>query len=98
MQQVCLGRMYEVGEFVSQNYALAAKWYRKAAEHVPNRGGAGVARNNLGLLQDFALILHTTDPKRCRFLAPTDTRQSTPYKSATGVPPEFSPTNVCFLP
>ena len=42
--------MYEDGEFVSQNYLLAAKWYRKAAEHVPNRGGAGQGRNNLGLL------------------------------------------------
>ena len=42
--------MYEDGEFVSQNYALAAKWYKKAAEHVPNSGGAGAGRNNLGLL------------------------------------------------
>jgi hypothetical protein len=42
--------MYEDGEFVPQNYALAAKWYRKAAEHVPNLWGAGVARNNLALV------------------------------------------------
>jgi TPR repeat protein len=42
--------MYENGEGVTQNYALAAKWYRKAAEHVPNLGGAGQGRNNLGML------------------------------------------------
>jgi hypothetical protein len=29
---------------------VAAKWYRKAAEHVPDFGGAGQGRNNLGLL------------------------------------------------
>jgi TPR repeat protein len=48
--QFNLAQMYEDGEYVSQNYALAAKWYRKAAEHVPNLGGAGAARNSLGLL------------------------------------------------
>jgi TPR repeat protein len=42
--------MYEDGEGVQQNYTLAANWYRKAAEHVPNLGGAGQGRNNLGLL------------------------------------------------
>jgi hypothetical protein len=42
--------MYEFGEGVQQNYILAAKWYRKAAEHVPDLGGAGQGRNNLGLL------------------------------------------------
>jgi uncharacterized protein len=42
--------MYEDGDGVSQNYAIAAKWYRRAAEHVPNLGGAGQGRNNLGLL------------------------------------------------
>jgi TPR repeat protein len=45
-----LGEMYKNGEGVSQNYVLAAKWYRKAAEHVPDFGGAGEGRNNLGLL------------------------------------------------
>ena len=30
--------MYEDGEGVEQNYALAAEWYRKAAEHVPDLG------------------------------------------------------------
>jgi len=29
-----------------QNYASAAKWYQRAAEHVPDLGGAGPARNN----------------------------------------------------
>jgi uncharacterized protein len=48
--QVSLGQMYEAGEGVTQNYALAAEWYRKAAEHVPDFGGAGQGRNNLGLL------------------------------------------------
>ena len=42
--------MYENGEGVAQNYSLAARWYRKAAEHVPNLGGAGQGRNNLGML------------------------------------------------
>jgi hypothetical protein len=45
-----LGRCYEDGDGVEQNYALAAEWYRKAAEHVPNLGGAGQGRNNLGIL------------------------------------------------
>jgi uncharacterized protein len=42
--------MYADGEGVPQNYALAANWYRKAAEHLPDFGGAGQGRNNLGLL------------------------------------------------
>lgn len=48
--QVSLGQMYENGESVKPNYAVEAKWYRKAAEHVPNLGGAGQGRNELGLL------------------------------------------------
>ena len=48
--QVELGRHYEDGQGVEQNYALAAHWYRRAAEHVPNLGGAGQGRNNLGNL------------------------------------------------
>jgi hypothetical protein len=48
--QVSLGQMYEDGEGVAQNYALAADSYRKAAEHVPDFGGAGQGRNRLGLL------------------------------------------------
>lgn len=42
--------MYEHGEFVSQNYAPGAHWYRKKAERFPDLGGAGQARNSLGLL------------------------------------------------
>src|SRR5436190_1515612 len=42
--------MYENGDAVPQDYVQAAKWYKKAAEHVPDRGGAGGARNSLGFL------------------------------------------------
>jgi TPR repeat protein len=42
--------MYQDGEGVPQNYAQAAKWYRRAAEHVPDLGGASQGRNNLGML------------------------------------------------
>jgi hypothetical protein len=35
---------------VEQNYALAGEWYRRAAHHAPNLGGAGQARNRLGRL------------------------------------------------
>jgi len=42
--------MYQDGEGVPQNYVQAAKGYRMAAEHVPDFGGAGQGRNNLGLL------------------------------------------------
>jgi uncharacterized protein len=45
-----LGRCYEDGDGTDQDYVLAAQWYRKAAEHVPNLGGAGQGRNNLGNL------------------------------------------------
>jgi len=48
--EVELGRRYQDGDGVEQNYALAAEWYRRAAEHVPNLGGAGQGRNDLGLL------------------------------------------------
>jgi TPR repeat protein len=48
--QVSIAQMYQEGDAVSQDYAQAAKWYKKAAEHVPNRGGAGVARSSLGFL------------------------------------------------
>jgi uncharacterized protein len=48
--EVELGDHYQDGDGVEQNYALAAEWYRKAAENVPNLGGAGQGRNNLGLL------------------------------------------------
>src|ERR1700751_2975817 len=47
--EAALGRCYEVGEGVEQNYHLAREWYRKAAEHVPNLGGAGQGRNHLGI-------------------------------------------------
>jgi len=42
--------MYEDGRGAKQGYALAAQWYRKDAEYVPDLGGAGQGRNNLGML------------------------------------------------
>jgi hypothetical protein len=45
--QVTLGQMYENGEGVSQDYGLAAYWYRKAADHTMNLGGAGLGANSL---------------------------------------------------
>jgi uncharacterized protein len=42
--------MFENGEGMQQDYARAAYWYRKAAEHVPDFGGAGQGRNSLGML------------------------------------------------
>jgi len=48
--QVELGRRYENGEGIEQNFKLAAEWYRRAAEHVPDLGGAGQGKNQLGLL------------------------------------------------
>lgn len=45
-----LGQRYEFGEGIEQNYARAAYWFQKAAEHVPNLGGAGQGRNSLGSL------------------------------------------------
>jgi TPR repeat protein len=42
--------MYADAEGVQQDYVQAARWYRKAAEHVPDLGGARQGRNNLGLL------------------------------------------------
>lgn len=48
--QYLLGQMYEEGEGVSQNFSMAAKLYRKAAEHDPDLGGAGQGRYHLGLL------------------------------------------------
>ena len=42
--------MYENGEGVQQDYGSAAYWYRKAADHVPNLGAAGVGANSLAQL------------------------------------------------
>ena len=41
------GQMYENGEGVPQDYGLAAYWYRKAADHTIDLGGAGVGANSL---------------------------------------------------
>ena len=48
--QVSVAQMYEDGDSVPQDYVQAVNWYKKAAEHVPDRGGAGVARSSLGFL------------------------------------------------
>lgn len=48
--EATLGLRYELGEGIEQDYAQAAYWFRRAAEHVPNLGGAGQGRNNLGNL------------------------------------------------
>lgn len=49
--QVSLGDLYESGEGgLRQDYASAAEWYRRAAEHVPDLGGAGQGRSRLGEL------------------------------------------------
>src|SRR5262249_1089182 len=48
--QVELGQKYADGEGVKQSYELAAKWFRKAAEHVPNLGGARQGRHRLAQL------------------------------------------------
>jgi TPR repeat protein len=45
--QVSLGQMYENGEGVPQDYGMAAYWYRKAADHTLDLGGAGVGANSL---------------------------------------------------
>ena len=47
-----LGVRYLDGDGVEQNYVQAAHWFRKAAEHVPDLGGAGQGRNNLGNLYE----------------------------------------------
>ena len=47
-----LGMRYQDGDGVEQNYVKAAYRFRKAAEHIPNLGGAGQGRNNLGNLYE----------------------------------------------
>ena len=50
--QVTLGQMYADGEGVSQDYGSAAYWYRKAADHTIDLGGAGVGANSLAQLYE----------------------------------------------
>ena len=47
-----LGVHYRDGDGIEQNYVQAAHWFRKAAEHAPDLGGAGQGRNNLGNLYE----------------------------------------------
>jgi len=51
--QAELGRRYLRGEDLEQDYGRAVYWYRHAAEHVPDLGGAGQGRNDLGLLYEL---------------------------------------------
>jgi TPR repeat protein len=48
--QLVLGQKYADAEGVEQSYELAAKWFRRAAEHFPDLGGASQGRNRLGKL------------------------------------------------
>lgn len=48
--ELVMGEHYENGDEVEQDYTVAAMWYLKAAEHVPNLGGAGGGRSALGNL------------------------------------------------
>ena len=45
--QLNMGRMYNQGEGVGQNYKLAAEWFRKAADQV-----YAMAQYNLGVMYD----------------------------------------------
>ena len=49
--QYRLGRMYHIGEDVSQSYFEAVKWYRKAADQ-----GHSDAQNRLGCLYEYGLL------------------------------------------
>jgi TPR repeat protein len=48
--QFCLGQMYQQAFGLNENDRMAAKWYRRAAEHVPDLGDAGQRRNGLAIL------------------------------------------------
>jgi uncharacterized protein len=50
VDSLSVAQMYEEGDVVPQDYPQAVSWYKKAAEHVPDYGGAGVARYNLGMV------------------------------------------------
>jgi TPR repeat protein len=62
--EVELGEMYENGEGVTQDYRMASYWYRKAADHTLDLGGAGVGAVSLVQLyqdghttsQDFVFV------------------------------------------
>ena len=50
--QYNIGGMYEFGLGVTEDYAEAAKWYRKAAEQ-----GDARAQNYLGLIYDIGVVV-----------------------------------------
>jgi len=68
--QVTLGQMYENGEGVQQDYDLAAYWYRKAADHVTDLGGAGVGLNSLANFICKGTRLHRTTRSSMRGFLP----------------------------
>jgi uncharacterized protein len=53
-----LGKLCEDGRGVKPDYQLAAAWYRKAAEHVPDLDEASQGRKNLGGLYMQGLASH----------------------------------------
>src|SRR5258708_75350 len=82
-----LGVHYEVGEGVEQDYGKAAYWFRRAAKHVPDRGGAGrlgmggvgVEQGREGTTWGFYMAMATEFPMTtfrptCGFLSPASTR------------------------
>jgi TPR repeat protein len=50
--QVTLGQMYENGEGVPPDFQSAAYWYRKAADHTMDLGGAGQGAHRLAQLYE----------------------------------------------
>jgi hypothetical protein len=71
--QFTLGQMYEYGEGLPQDYGLAAYWYRKAADHTIDLGGAGVGASSLVQLyqdghatpQDYVFVYLTYAYTQC---------------------------------
>ena len=51
--QAELCKRYQTGEGVPVDFTRAAGWCRRAAEHVPDLGGASQGRNNLGILYEI---------------------------------------------
>jgi uncharacterized protein len=50
--QVTLGQMYEDGEGIPRDYKLAAYWYRQAADHTVDLGGAGQGASRIAQLYE----------------------------------------------
>jgi len=74
--QAELGRQYETGDGVEQDFAQAAYWYRRAAEHVPDLRGAGQGRNNLGLLYLSGRGVPRDNLQACMWFILADAKQN----------------------